>query len=127
MRLQIFGIDGQRFFEFGDRIGVALFEEEHAAKLVVDDAVARILLEDGFEMRDGAFIIAVFAKSFGVKEIGARELCVNGQRFFEHFARAGGVAFLQKHTSDVGPAVGILRVGFGDFFECRGSAFQIAL
>ena len=40
MRLQIFGIDGESFFEFGDSVGVPLFEEKDAAEFIVDDAVA---------------------------------------------------------------------------------------
>src|SRR2546429_7340874 len=47
----------------------------------------------------------------------ARQLCVDSQGFFQRSARARGVAFLQKHAADVGPAVGILGVGHGDFFE----------
>src|SRR2546429_2117202 len=57
----------------------------------------------------------------------ARQLCVDSQGFFQRSARARGVAFLQKHAADVGPAVGILGVGHGDFFESGGGAFQIAL
>src|SRR5207253_4062747 len=60
-------------------------------------------------------------------EIRARQLCVDSQGFFQRSARARGVAFLQKHAADVGPAVGILGVGHGDFFESGGGAFQIAL
>src|SRR5438105_6879491 len=44
MRLQIFGINGESFFEFGDSVGVPLFEEKDAAEFIVDDAVARELL-----------------------------------------------------------------------------------
>src|SRR6266705_955793 len=47
VRLQIFGVDGQRFVEFGNGICVAFFKEEHAAKFVVYDAVARELPTDG--------------------------------------------------------------------------------
>ena len=75
VRLQIFGIDGQRFFEFGNGVGVAFFKEEHAAKFVVDDAVARELLNDNPEVCDGAVVVAVFTEGFRIEEIRARQLC----------------------------------------------------
>ncbi len=37
------------------------------------------------------------------------------------------VLFLQGGASDVHPAVGILRIDLGDFFEGRLRGFQIAL
>src|SRR5207245_978564 len=76
---------------------------------------------------DGAVVVAVFTEGFRIEEIRARQLCVDSQGFFQRSARARGVAFLQKHAADVGPAVGILGVGHGDFFESGGGAFQIAL
>src|SRR5690348_12618 len=127
MGLQIFGIYGQRLLELGNGIGVTFFEEEDAAEFVVDDAVAGELLENHLQVCDGAVVVAVFAQDFSVEEIGSRQLRVDRERFFEHLARAASIALLYKHAADVGPAIGILRIGFGDFFEGRGCSFQVAL
>src|SRR6267378_944353 len=43
MRLQILGIDGERLFEFLNRVGVALLQKQDAPKLVTHHAVARKL------------------------------------------------------------------------------------
>src|SRR5215472_443123 len=69
--LQVFRIDRQRFLKLRDGVGVALLEEKNAAEFVVHHAVARELLEDGFQVGDGAVVVAVFAKRFCVKEVCA--------------------------------------------------------
>ena len=43
VRLQIFGVDGERIFENPDCVGVATLEEHDAADLIDYYAVARVL------------------------------------------------------------------------------------
>ena len=127
MRLQIFGIDRKCLFKFLHRVRIAFLEKKYAAKFVAHDAVARKLLEHGLQVSDGAVVVAVFLQRARVKEIRARKLRIDRQRFLQHFSCPGGIALLHQDAADIGPAIGIPRIGVGNFLECRGRSFQIAL
>src|SRR5437660_6794707 len=127
MSLQVFGIDGESLLEFFDGVGVALLKKQDTAKLVAHDTVTRELRKHGTQMSDRAVVLTVFFESAGVEVVGARQLRADGERFLQDLARADGVSFLKEGTANVGPTVGILRIGFRDFLKGRGGRFQIAL
>src|ERR1700728_3471625 len=74
-----------------------------------------------------AFVIAILAQNRSVEKVSASQVRTQRQRLLQHAASASGVALLQGRTPDVDPAVGILRISFGDFFEGGLRSFQIAL
>src|SRR5439155_5693791 len=127
MSLQVFGIDGESLLEFFDGVGVALLKKEDTAKLVAHDTVTWELRKHGTQMSDRAVVLAFFFESAGVEVVGARQLRADGERFLQDLARADSVSFLKEGTANVGPTVGILRIGFRDFLEGRSGGFQIAL
>ncbi len=47
--LQIFGVDRKCLLEFLHRVGITLLQEQDAAELIVNNAIARILREDELE------------------------------------------------------------------------------
>ena len=71
---EIFGIDCERGLEFGDGVDVATLEEEDAAEIVVNDAVARVLL-DHFAQMLSCFVVAAFAaQDARIEIVGAGEI-----------------------------------------------------
>ena len=78
-------------------------------------------------MSDGAIVVAIFLESARVEIVCSRQAWINRQGFLEHLSRSSCVALLHQDAADVGPAVGILRIGFGDFLERGASGLQITL
>jgi len=76
--LQIFRINREGFLKFFHSISVALLEEEDAAKLVMDDAIARVLSENQAQGL-GRFVVFSFGlQDAGVEIVGAREFWLEG-------------------------------------------------
>src|SRR5262249_27921198 len=122
-----FGVNGKCLLEFFYGIAVTLLEEEDAAELVMNDAIARKLRENALQASGGAVVVAVVFEDTSVEVIGASELRTESEGFLENFARACGVAFLKESASDVCPAIGILRIGIGDFLKRGSGGFEVPL
>ena len=124
---EIFGIDGERGLEFGDGVYVAALEEEDAAEVVVDDAVARVLLDYFAEMARGFVVLAFAAEDARIEIVGAGEIRLEREGAIENFSGRGQIAFLYADAAQIDPAVGILRIDLRDFRERCGGAGEIAL
>src|SRR5579883_2977481 len=127
VRLEVFGVDGQRIEEHVDRLGVAPLQEQNAALLIGDDAVARVLAADVGEAFERAVVVAAGLLHHGQEEFGAREVRRKRQRFLQIRARRFGLAFLNQRARDVDPAIGVRGLGFGNALEGVLRAFEIAL
>src|ERR1019366_6387787 len=99
--------------------------KQDALKIVQRHAVAGVLSEHDLEMRGGLVVVSRGLHQRSVEEISSRKLRVERQRSLKNGAGAGDVAFLQGSATDVHPAIGILRIDLGDFFEGSLRRFQI--
>ena len=127
VRLEIFGVDSQRLLERADGVGVAALQEEHAAVLVHDDAVARILAANVGETGEGGVVIAGGFLGQRQEEFGAGELRRERERLLQVRAGGFGLAFLNERARDVHEAIGIRRLGLHHALEAVLGALEVAL
>ena len=96
MRLEIFGIDGERLLEAGDRFVEPPLEEVDAADLIEHDAVARVLLGGDRQMLERLVVPAERLQGRAEEEVRLRQTRRQFQRLLEHRDRGVDVAFLER-------------------------------
>src|ERR1700730_19035916 len=78
-------------------------------------------------MLQGAVVVALLAQNSSIEEVRPRQIRTEHQSLFKNGTRPGDIALLQCCASDVDPAVWILGIDLGNFFESCLCRFQIAL
>ena len=127
MSLQVLRIDRQNVLEFPDRFRVLLLQKQNATGIVANDAIFGYCAMTSRKCESASSYRPFGPKNSRIKEMCARQLWRQRQRFLERGSRAIEIAFLNECPSDIDEAIGIFRIGFRRARKCGDGAFQVSL
>ena len=127
VHLQVFRIHRADPHQHVERLGVLALQKQDARGLVQHHTVARIHGSRRLERLERLVVLALRLLDHRLEEPRAAEVRVDSHRLLDKRARGFGLAFLNQRARHVHPAVGVFRLGLGDFAEGVLRALQIAL